>query len=97
MEIRKARPEDLDTAMALYDQGRRFMRQSGNHSQWINGYPSWELVAEDIRQGNCYLAEEDGRRKTYAITDQRREALRREYERLPHMVEDGEIMEEAEK
>ena len=43
------------------------------------------------------LAEEDGRRKTYAITDQGREALRREYERLRHMVEDGKIMEEAEK
>ena len=40
---------------------------------------------------------EDVRRKTYAITDQGRDALRREYERLRHMVEDGKIMEEAEK
>ena len=43
------------------------------------------------------LAEEDGRRKTYAITDRGREALRREYERLRHMVEDGKIMEEEER
>ena len=49
------------------------------------------------REGPITLAEEDGRRKTYAITDQGREALRREYERLRHMVEDGKIMEEAEK
>ena len=39
-----------------------------------------------------------GRRpaQTYAITDQGRQALRREYERLRRMVEDGKIMEEAE-
>ncbi len=49
------------------------------------------------REGLITLAEEDGRRKTYAITDQGREALRREYKRLRHMVEDGKIMEEAEK
>ena len=48
-------------------------------------------------EGPITLAEEDGRRKTYAITDQGRDALRREYERLRHMVEDGKIMEEAEK
>lgn len=48
------------------------------------------------REGLIVLAEEDGRRKTYAITEQGREALRREYERLRHMVEDGKIMEEAE-
>ena len=49
------------------------------------------------REGLITLAVEDGRRKAYAITDQGREALRREYERLRHMVEDGKIMEEAEK
>ena len=36
------------------------------------------------------------RRRYYAITDQGRQALRREYERLRRMVEDGKIMEEAE-
>ena len=42
------------------------------------------------------LTGEADRRKTYAITDQGRQALRREYERLRRMVEDGKIMEEAE-
>ena len=60
MEIRKTAPADLDAVMALYDQGRRFMRQSGNHNQWINGYPSRELVAEDIRLGRSYLVTEAG-------------------------------------
>ena len=60
MKIRKAVPADLETIMSLYDQGRRFMRQNGNQHQWINGYPSRELVTEDIRLGRSYLVEEDG-------------------------------------
>ena len=46
MNIRPARMEELDTIMALYDQGRRFMRRSGNANQWINGYPSREMIRE---------------------------------------------------
>lgn len=55
------------------------------------------VLSRMSREGLITLAEEGGRRKTYAITDQGRDALRREYERLRHMVEDGKIMEEAEK
>lgn len=60
MEIRKASEEDVETIMALYDQGRQFMRQNGNLNQWINGYPSRELVTEDIRLGRSYLVEDGG-------------------------------------
>ena len=56
MNIRPARMKELDEIMALYDQGRRFMRQSGNANQWINGYPSREMIREDICLGHCYLA-----------------------------------------
>lgn len=48
------------------------------------------------REGLIVLTGEADRRKTYAITDQGRQVLRREYERLRRMVEDGKIMEEAE-
>jgi len=41
--------------MACYDLARRYMRSLGNHSQWINGYPSRELVAKDISSGNNYV------------------------------------------
>ena len=60
MEIRKTTLEDLPAVMALYDQGRQFMRKNGNHSQWIKGYPSEELIREDIRLGQSYVAEEQG-------------------------------------
>ena len=54
------------------------------------------VLSRMSREGLIVLTEEAGRRKTYAITDQGRQALRREYDRLRHMVEDGKIIEEAE-
>ncbi len=49
------------------------------------------------KDGWITLAQEDVRRKTYAITDAGREALRLEYGRLRRMVADGHIIEEEEK
>ncbi len=46
------------------------------------------------REGLIVLTEEDGRRKTYAITDAGRTALHLEYERIKRMVADGAILEE---
>ena len=60
MEIRKARLEELDILMALYDQGRRYMREHGNMNQWINGYPKEEMVRADIASGCSYVAVENG-------------------------------------
>ena len=46
------------------------------------------------KDGWITLAEEDIRRKTYAITDAGREALHAEYRRLQQLVEDGRIIDE---
>ena len=54
------------------------------------------VLSRMSREGLIVLTGEADRRKTYAITDLGRVALRREYDRLRHMVEDGKIMEEAE-
>ena len=40
MEIRKSTAQDLEQIMALYEQARDFMRQSGNPNQWGNAYPA---------------------------------------------------------
>lgn len=53
--IRKARPADLPGLMLLFEQGRRIMRESGNQKQWTNGYPTAEIVMQDIRNGNCHI------------------------------------------
>ena len=46
------------------------------------------------KEGLIELAAEDERRKTYAITQAGHDALRAEYRRLKHMVEDGSTLEE---
>lgn len=61
IQIRKGAAADIDGIMACYDIARSYMRASGNNSQWINGYPSRELVAEDIADGISYVGvDEDG-------------------------------------
>lgn len=56
MKIRKATLDDLDRLEILFDHGRQVMRSTGNTVQWVNGYPSRELLTEDIRAGNSYVA-----------------------------------------
>ncbi|MDP4133229.1 MAG: GNAT family N-acetyltransferase [Bacillota bacterium] len=58
MNFRKAKISDFDSCMKLYENGREYMRLNGNVSQWVNGYPSDELVAQDIKEGGLYLCED---------------------------------------
>jgi len=44
--------------------------------------------------GLISILSDDGRRKTYAITDEGRVALKGEYERLKDMIADGLLLEE---
>ena len=53
--IRAALPAELSAIMPLYDQSRQFMRDCGNHKQWIGGYPSRQLIEDDIRRGRCHV------------------------------------------
>lgn len=55
MEIRKARIGDIEKIMSIYEHARELMRREGNDCQWVNGYPSETLVAEDIKQDISYL------------------------------------------
>lgn len=57
--IRKSGFDDLDAIMRLYDEARQFMRSTGNLHQWVNGYPSRELVTSDIRRGVSYVGEDE--------------------------------------
>jgi RimJ/RimL family protein N-acetyltransferase len=61
MEIRKAAPGDIPRILTIYDRARSFMRSTGNLTQWINGYPSRELVESDIKKGSSYVCLDDGR------------------------------------
>ena len=54
LTIRPAKGEDLKNIMAVLDAARGIMRASGNMDQWTGGYPSEEVVLNDIRLGNGY-------------------------------------------
>ncbi len=55
MLIRKAIISDINPLMDIYDHARQFMRSVGNANQWINGYPSEEIIRKDILNGNSYV------------------------------------------
>ena len=61
MEIRQATAADLPQIMDIFEQARRFMRQTGNPTQWGPDYPGLALMEEQIRQGVCYVCTEQGR------------------------------------
>lgn len=58
MKIRKAKTQDLDTIINIYNKAKEFMKQTGNSGQWENGYPTRELLEQDIKEGTCYICEE---------------------------------------
>ncbi|HIZ33955.1 MAG TPA: GNAT family N-acetyltransferase [Candidatus Bacteroides merdigallinarum] len=55
IQIRHSLPADLPVLMDLYERGRRIMRSSGNLNQWTHGYPTEDIVKQDIAHGNSYL------------------------------------------
>ncbi len=59
--IRKATLEDMPVLLEIYERARKFMVSTGNTNQWTNGYPSREILTEDIEKKEMYvLVDEDG-------------------------------------
>lgn len=55
MQIRLTKQAELPTLMALYDHARNIMRANGNFVQWVNGYPSEELICREIQEGHSFV------------------------------------------
>lgn len=51
--IRRATVHDLDTIIDIMAYARNFMSSHGNPMQWVDGYPSRALMAEEIARGAC--------------------------------------------
>lgn len=60
MIIRKTTVSDVLRAAQIYDSARKFMRESGNPTQWASGYPNADTVAQDIKDGTSYVLEDNG-------------------------------------
>ncbi len=55
MHVRQATPSDLNTIMPIIDEARQIMRENGNMTQWGNGYPSREVILNDITSGYGFV------------------------------------------
>ena len=57
----KATLEDMPVLLEIYERARKFMVSTGNTNQWTNGYPSRQILTEDIENNEMYVLEdEDG-------------------------------------
>ena len=54
MEIKLCKEIEIDKIMEIYDIARKFMRANGNMNQWVNGYPSKDLILNDIKRDRLY-------------------------------------------
>lgn len=59
MEVKQARPEDLDAILNIVDQARAIMRENGNMTQWDKGYPSRGVILNDINEEQAFVCMSD--------------------------------------
>lgn len=60
MQALPATPDHLGAIMPIIDEARAIMRETGNLTQWINGYPSADAILQDIRAGHGFVCCTDG-------------------------------------
>jgi len=63
--IRSAEAGDLAAIMKVVEAAKKIMRASGNLHQWIAGYPSEQVIEEDIERGSGYVMEQEDRVVAY--------------------------------
>lgn len=59
MYIRESTPNDIERIMQIYSEGRTYMRKNGNMLQWNDGYPSEELIRQDIKNRVSFVVCDD--------------------------------------
>lgn len=57
--IRRAKSADLERILEIYAVARQFMVDNGNPTQWKDGYPQLDMLAEDIRLERLYVVEDE--------------------------------------
>lgn len=56
--IRKATLDDIHVVMAVIDEARETMVETGNTTQWPKGYPAMSTIENDITTGTGYVIED---------------------------------------
>lgn len=55
LNIRKAGIGQAEEILAIYERARKQMAEQGNPTQWAGGYPSKDVVLEDMKSGHLYV------------------------------------------
>lgn len=55
--IRKAKKNDIESIMPIYEEAKAKMRAEGNMKQWSAAYPDKAALYIDIARGELYVAE----------------------------------------
>lgn len=58
MNIRLACIEDLERIQEIYRRAKTYMVETGNPNQWLDGYPTREMLLDDIVNQHLYVMEE---------------------------------------
>ena len=53
--IRLANYDDLYKILDIYSYARKFMALTGNPNQWINNYPSIDILSDDLDKKQLYV------------------------------------------
>ena len=53
-------PQDAERILEVFAAAKGIMVADGNTKQWVNGYPSLEVVQTDVEKGGAFVVEEDG-------------------------------------
>ena len=58
--VRKMTAADMTQVMEVMDSARQFMHQTGNPTQWVDGYPAAEHIEADMARDAAYVVEHTG-------------------------------------
>ena len=58
-------PQDAERILEVFAAAKAIMVADGNTKQWVNGYPSLEVVQADLERGGAFVVEDDGRIVAY--------------------------------
>ena len=61
MTIRKATEKDIPDMVRVTEAAKKLMRSHGNFVQWTAGYPDAPVWEADIRKGDAFVVEDNGR------------------------------------
>ncbi len=59
MDILKAKLENIIEISAIYENARRLMVVAGNPNQWVNGYPSKDIIVKDTESNILFICVDD--------------------------------------